>query len=106
MARAASGRSRQTPVDALPADFGIERLAATAAALQAQVAERTAIQLQAAAVQRIHAASLQWLLALSLAARARGQTFSLHQPSPVLREAARRLGLAPDLMISPEEDSV
>jgi anti-anti-sigma regulatory factor len=46
------------------------------------------------------------LLALSLAARARGQTFSLHQPSPVLREAARRLGLAPDLMISPEEDSV
>lgn len=109
MARVAAGRAKQaspplTPW-ALPADFGIETLGDTAADCARQTVDGDRV-IDAAAVQRVHAASLQWLLALALASRARGQAFSLHQPSTVLRDAARRLGLAPDLMISPPEECV
>jgi anti-anti-sigma regulatory factor len=105
MARAVTGRKKQPVRWALPADFGIETLAATAAALPVRSAAAD-LSIEAAAVQRVHAASLQWLLAVSRSSRAAGHAFRLRQPSPVLEEAVRRLGLAAELMISPEEDCV
>lgn len=105
-------RRRDAPVHwSLPADFGLETLAATAAEFSARRVRKTrnaiaGVSVDGAAVQRTHAASLQWLLAVAQSTRAAGQSFRLHQPSPVLRDAARRLGLVPHLMISPEEDCI
>lgn len=106
MARAAGSRSKKAPVWVLPADFGIESLAATAAEFQARGPVAADLAINAAAVQRLHAASLQWLLAVALAARAAGHAFSLLEPSAVLRDAARRLGVAPELMMSTDKDCV
>ncbi|NGY06892.1 STAS domain-containing protein [Solimonas terrae] len=82
----------------LAADLGIERVAALRAQLL-DVLEQPAVTLAADAVVRVHGATLQLLTAFCRERRAAGRETHWANASGVLRDAAQRLGLGPQLHI-------
>jgi anti-anti-sigma regulatory factor len=86
----------------LPADLGIEHAAAFKSLLLPVVAQAAPLQLDGAAVGRLHAAALQLLAALCRDRRDGGLATHWSQVSETLRAAATTLGLNDSLELHPE----
>lgn len=84
----------------LDSDLGIERCTALRDTLAAVLAE-TSLQVDGAAVERVHSASLQLLAAWWQHRRAAGLDTAWSACAPPLRDAAGRLGLDATLGLGP-----
>jgi ABC-type transporter Mla MlaB component len=87
----------------LPADLGIEHAAALKSQLLQAVTRAGPLQIDGAAVSRVHAAALQLLAALCRDRRDSGLTTDWSQASETLRAAATTLGLNDLLELHPEQ---
>jgi anti-anti-sigma regulatory factor len=87
-----------TTVWTLPPDLGIEALSLLVAEAEPALAAAHPLVVDASQVNRLHAASLQWLLVVVRAARKAGRSVRFPHPSPAYAEAVRTLGLIPDLL--------
>ena len=84
----------------LPADLGIENSAALHALLAPHLADTAPVTLAAGEVTRLHAASLQVLVAFVRSRTKAGQATAWQEPSAELRAAAQKLGLVSMLGLS------
>jgi len=99
MQKPAAGAADVPRVVALGDTLTIEQAAAMHTEL-VQHLDTTSVVLEAGALQRIDAAGLQLLTAFVRAADGRGARVEWRAPSAVLRDGARRLGLAVALHLS------
>lgn len=81
----------------LEPDLGIEAAPRLHAQLAPALAAKKQVALDAAAVSRLHGASMQVLVAFVRARGAAGRKTRIDDPSPALRDAARAMGLASTL---------
>lgn len=81
----------------LEPDLGIEAASRLHAQLAPAVAAKKQVALDAASVSRLHGASMQVLVAFVRARSDGGRKTRINDPSPVLRDAARAMGLASTL---------
>lgn len=86
---------------ALEPDLGIEAAARLHAQLAPVLAQKKQVALDAAAVSRLHGASMQVLAAFVRARDAAGRKTRFQDPSPALRDAARAMGLTSTFGLDP-----
>jgi len=98
--RSESGRARHSKSLRLPAELGIDGIAALKAQLGALLDERKKVVLEAADVERIHTAALQLFCLFCRDRRAAEREVEFARPSPALRSAAALLGASTLLQIS------
>lgn len=96
--RSASGATAATLE--VPADLGIEGLAALHAQLVPHVADAGPLTLDGRAVTRVHAAGLQLYAAFCRDRARAGLATAWREPSAALRDAARLLGLDAGLCLA------
>ncbi|WP_051277917.1 STAS domain-containing protein [Solimonas flava] len=84
----------------LPADLGIEQLAALHAQLAPRVADAAPLTLDGGAVTRVHTAGLQLCAAFCRDRARAGLATVWREPSATLRDAARLLGLDAGLCLA------
>lgn len=83
----------------LPADLGIENVAALREQLEAVLDDERPVELAGASVQRLHTAGLQLLALFCRERQEHGRAVVWHEPVPMLAGAARLLGLGPVLKV-------
>ncbi|MGQ0587635.1 MAG: STAS domain-containing protein [Gammaproteobacteria bacterium] len=86
---------------ALPAELSIEAAAALHARLAPHVADPAQVVLDAAALLRVHTASLQVLAAFFRTRAESGRATAWRQPPATLRASALQLGIASVLGLAP-----
>jgi len=87
----------------LDPDLSIETCAALKQRLDADLEQPTLLLLDGSAIERVHTASLQLLCALFRTRQHAGLDTGWIAASPVLREAARLLGLSAALALTDHE---
>ena len=91
----------------LGADLGIEQAAALKAELMAHLDDAGTVRIDAAEVQRIHAAAVQLFCVFCRDRRASGREVEFLRPSANLRQAVALLGATPLLRLSlPTRDAL
>ncbi len=85
----------------LEPELGIDASGALHALLAPALQTKKTVTIEGGSVARLHGASLQVLCAFVSSRAAAGRKTSLVDPSPLLREGARALGLSSTLGLDP-----
>ncbi|MFN7552468.1 MAG: STAS domain-containing protein [Pseudomonadota bacterium] len=87
----------------LDADLGIEAASGLRDTLAPAVAARRPVAIDGSSVARLHCASMQVLVAFAMARSAAGRSTRISDPAPILRDAARALGMTRTLGLDTTE---
>jgi ABC-type transporter Mla MlaB component len=98
--RKAASRARRATTMTLPAELGIDSVAALKGQLGKLVAEPAKVVLDAAEVGRVHTAALQLFCLFCRDRRAEGREVEFGRPSPALLSAAALLGASTLLQLA------
>ncbi|MDR3417695.1 MAG: STAS domain-containing protein [Nevskia sp.] len=98
--RSEPARVRRPKIVHLPAELGIDGVAALKAQLAKVVGEPRKVVMEASEVERVHTAALQLFCLFCRDRRAADREVEFARPSPALRSAAALLGASTLLQIS------
>jgi ABC-type transporter Mla MlaB component len=98
--KAAGARARRARTMNLPAELGIDSVAALKEQLGKLIAEPSKVVLDGAEVSRVHTAALQLFCLFCRDRRAEGREVEFGRPSPALLSAAALLGASTLLQLA------